>query len=68
MEISEKIKNLRLSLGLEQKEFGVLMNVTVGTICNWEKGRRNPRLPKIRRMIEIAKTHKLKLQIKDFLT
>lgn len=61
------IKNLRLQLGLEQHEFGSLLEVTVGTVCNWEHGRRSPRLPKIRRMVEIAKQHKIKMTIQDFI-
>lgn len=67
MEISAKIKNLRLSLGLEQKEFGEFLGVTMGTVSNWENSRRSPRLGRIRKMIELAKKNKIKLEIKDFI-
>lgn len=68
MEISEKIKHLRLSLGLDQREFATLLEVTIATISNWEHKRRVPRLPKIRKMIEIAKKNKIKINIIDFLS
>jgi DNA-binding transcriptional regulator YiaG len=64
----QNIKKLRLALGLEQSEFGKEFDVTPGTVCNWETGRRTPRLPKIRQMIELAKRHKMKFNIEDFLT
>ena len=67
MNVSAVIKQLRLSLGLEQGEFGNLLGVTPGTISNWENERRYPRLPKLRKMIEIAKEHKIKLSMQDFL-
>lgn len=67
MEISERIKHLRLSLGLEQSEFAQLVSVSSGTVSNWENARRSPRLSKIRKMIEIAKKNKIKLEIKDFI-
>ncbi len=64
----QNIKKLRLALGLEQAEFGKEFDVTAGTVCNWETGRRAPRLPKIRLMIELARRHKIKLVIEDFLS
>jgi DNA-binding transcriptional regulator YiaG len=64
----QMIKKLRLSLGLEQREFGKEFDVTAATVCNWESGRRSPRLPKIRAMVELAKKHKIKMQIEDFIS
>jgi DNA-binding transcriptional regulator YiaG len=68
MRASENIKKLRLSLGLEQSEFAQEVGVSTGTVCNWEKERRTPRLPKIRKMVELAKRNKLKFVLEDFLT
>lgn len=68
MDIAEKIKSLRLQLGLDQREFGELIGVAMGTISNWENNRRFPRMNKIRKMIEIAKSNKIKLEPKDFMT
>lgn len=66
MAISQTIKNLRLSLGMEQIEFARLFNVAGGTVSNWESGRRVPRIPKLKKMVDIAKEHKLKLTMQDF--
>jgi DNA-binding transcriptional regulator YiaG len=67
MKVNENIKKLRLTLGLQQGEFGKIFSVTTSTVCNWESGRRSPRLPNIRKMVEFAKKHKIKLLIEDFL-
>jgi DNA-binding transcriptional regulator YiaG len=68
MAASDSVKRLRLALCLEQAEFGALLNVTKGTVSNWEHGLRVPRLPKIRRLVEIAKQNKVKFSIEDFLS
>lgn len=68
MTVNENIKKLRLTIGLQQGEFGKIFDVTTSTVCNWESGRRSPRLPKIRQMVELAKKHKIKASIEDFLS
>jgi len=68
MKVKENIKKLRLALGYEQAEFAKEFDVTAGTVCNWESGRRLPRLPKIRLMVELAKRHKIKVAVEDFLS
>lgn len=40
--IGKKIKKLRTSLGLTQKQFGKKINRAVTTIANWENGYRIP--------------------------
>jgi len=67
MNINETIKKLRMALCLEQAEFGELIDVSKGTICNYEAGRRKPRLPIIRKMMEIAKKNKVKIELEDFI-
>ena len=66
-DIGAAIKQLRLMLCLEQHEFAELMGVVTGTVWNWEHGKRSPRLPNIRKMVELAKKNKLKIEITDFL-
>jgi putative transcriptional regulator len=39
------VKKLRSKLGLSQPEFAALLHVDVGTIRNWEQGRREPTGP-----------------------
>lgn len=36
------IKALRAKVGLSQPKFAALLNVDVGTLRNWEQGRREP--------------------------
>lgn len=66
-DIGATVKQLRLMLCLEQHEFAQLMDVVTGTVWSWENGTRRPRLPKIRKMIELAKRNKIKINILDFL-
>ena len=39
------IKELRSKLGLSQAKFAALLHVDVGTLRNWEQGRREPTGP-----------------------
>ncbi len=39
------IKELRSTLGLSQPKFAALLHVDVGTLRNWEQGRREPTGP-----------------------
>ena len=41
MDIRERVKFVRLSLGLSQKEFGERIGKALRTIQDWESGRRN---------------------------
>jgi len=67
MKIKDTIKYLRRSLVLEQKEFADLLGIDKSSICNYEHGVRKPRLPIIRKMLELAKQHKIKISTEDFL-
>lgn len=42
-EIGNRIKGIRMSLGLNQQEFGDMLNLTKSAICTYEKGLRTPR-------------------------
>ncbi len=50
----ERIKSLRLSLGLNQVEFGRKINVTKQSICNWENSNI---LPSVEMLKKIAITY-----------
>ena len=39
------VKRLRASLGQSQVEFALMIGVSVGTLRNWEQGRRTPEGP-----------------------
>lgn len=61
MDIGQKIKSIRNTLGVDQLEFGKLLNVSRQTVSNWETDKQPPDLVHI---IEIAQLGKVSL---DFL-
>lgn len=63
----EKIKSLRMALCLEQHEFGDLIGVSWASVSHYERGTRSPRLPTIRKMVELAKENKINLTVDDFI-
>lgn len=56
MELHEKIKTLRLSQGLTQKELGAYLSVSTVSIRNWENGTKCPSMSAI---ISLAKIFKI---------
>ena len=42
---AEKVKEIRAMTGLSQPQFAKLLHVDVGTLRNWEQGRREPTGP-----------------------
>jgi len=56
------IKALRARIGLSQPKFAALLNVDVGTLRNWEQGRREPTGPARALLTAISRdpTHVLK--------
>jgi len=38
--IPEKITKIRKAAGLSQKALGIILGLTAGAVCNYEKGRR----------------------------
>lgn len=42
---AEDVAGIRKRLGLSQEAFAALMGVSVGTLRNWEQGRREPQGP-----------------------
>jgi len=59
---STSVKKLRSRLGLSQPKFAALLHVDVGTLRNWEQGRREPTGPAKALLTAISKdpTHVLK--------
>lgn len=50
------IKEIRQRLGKSQREFAMMIGVSVGTLQNWEQGRRRPVGP-ARALLKIAAEH-----------
>jgi putative transcriptional regulator len=67
MHVAENIRKLRRGMGYSQPELAREMNVQPGTICNWETGRRSPRMFYVRKLVELANKFKIKFNIEDFL-
>lgn len=55
--IGERIKTIRLSLGLSMTDFAALIDNTAksGTVSNWETGKNLPNNDRIKRIAEIGK-------------
>jgi len=49
-------KEIRTKMSLTQKQFAILMNISVHTLRNWEQGRRNPEGP-AKVLLNVANNH-----------
>lgn len=67
MKINEAIKKLRMALCLEQHEFGTLIGVSAMSVSQYERGARKPRLPTVRKMLDLASEKKVSVVLEDFL-
>jgi putative transcriptional regulator len=50
------IKRIRKSFGLTQNQFSSLLGISIGTLRNWEQGRRSPEGP-ARVLLQVAAKH-----------
>lgn len=51
-----EVRELRSRFGLTQDKFAALMGISVGTLRNWEQGRRKPEGP-ARVLLRVAAAH-----------
>ena len=51
MLIGSRLKNLRSSRGITQKELGLILGVTKASICCYEKGTRTPTIENLEDMV-----------------
>ena len=50
---SDRVKALRYRLGLTQKDFAVVLGVSLGTVAAWETGHQSPRQgPLVKRLVD----------------
>lgn len=54
--IGNKIKKIRISLGMNQKEFAKIIGSNVSALSNWENGRNKPNMKKLSNIAKIGKT------------
>lgn len=56
MGFSEQLRKARLSRGYTQQQVADLMGITKSTYCGYETGKREPDVPKIKKLAEILGT------------
>jgi DNA-binding transcriptional regulator YiaG len=54
----ERIRHLRMKLGISQRELGVLVGATTGAVLSWEKGKFKPRGEKKAALVALRKVRK----------
>lgn len=52
--LGHRIKDLRISLGMNQKQFSDRLQTKVSTLSNWENGRNKPNMEKLSKIAELA--------------
>lgn len=57
----KKIRKIRLSMGLDQKEFGAVLGVSQVTVCYWETGAVEPSAKSIKKILEFCKENKIRV-------
>jgi DNA-binding transcriptional regulator YiaG len=51
----ERIRRLRMKLGISQRELGILVGATIGAVLSWEKGKFKPRGEKKAALVALRK-------------
>ena len=54
----ERIRHLRMNLGISQRELGVLVGATIGAVLAWEKGKYKPQGEKKAALVALRKVRK----------
>ena len=58
----ERIRSLRLRLGISQKDLAILVGVSTGAVASWEKGKFHPNLNKKTTLVAIRKLRKREIK------
>jgi DNA-binding transcriptional regulator YiaG len=54
----DRIRGLRKKLGISQRDLGILIGVSLGTVASWEKGKFRPQGEKKAALVALRKTRK----------
>ncbi len=54
----ERIRHLRIKLGISQRELGILVGATIGAVASWEKGKFKPQGEKKAALVALRKVRK----------
>ena len=53
-QVGQRIKDIRLEKGMDQKQFAEMINATVSALSNWEKGRNLPNKERLKNIADLA--------------
>ena len=67
MELSGKIKEIRMRSFLSQEEFAEKLGVSFATVNRWETGRTMPNLKAMKKLYEYCEKEKLECDIRDWM-
>lgn len=66
MALKDTLKLIRRSMFYEQPAFAKIIGVSIGSICHYESGTRKPRLPILKRYLDLAREHDIKINLEEF--
>lgn len=66
MSSAKVVKNIRMNLCVDMKEFGEMIGVSLSAVSHYEKGTRCPRMETIRKLKEIALKNNIPFDIEEF--
>lgn len=61
------VKKIRMAFFMEISEFATMVGLTKQAIYQYEKGMRKPRLPSVKKFLDLAKKKKIQASVEDFL-
>lgn len=67
MSSSATIKRIRSELNYTQFELGAFLAVSKTAIYKWEQAIMRPTLDNINKLLKLARSHKIKIKMEDFL-
>lgn len=65
MKIAEKLKKIRLEIGLSQLEWSRAIDMDTSTVCLYEQGKRHPSSKTIRKIVAFAAEHGIKVKFAE---
>lgn len=68
MSCAKVIKKIRKTLMLEQVELAKEIGVSKNSLCRYEWGKTQPRLPVLRKIKAFAEKHNIKIKMEDLMS
>lgn len=67
MELMTCIKDIRKKLGLTQNEIARMIDIDESSMSLYMHGKRNPSIPTMRKIVDLAKANGLQVEYSDFM-